>query len=420
MTDPVETAEESTQAEKPGSRSWGLVTGLSVGHGIKHFYQQGVLLLIPPIKEGLGLTDVEIGLIGTSRTIAGAVSNIPAGILADMWRSKVALMLTASLTCMGLGYLLMGAAPSYWLLLIGVAITGCGASLWHAPAFGTLAAEYPERRALALSLHRTGGSVGDSISPVIMGALLGGFALWGMEWGGMKWEALVMLMAIPVLFAAVVVLLAYRRLQGVGRDTPGLRAYIGSAGSLLTNRAVLSMVALSGIRSMAHRGLNIFLVVYMSEDLGFPAFKIGYHVTLLTLLGIFFSPLMGLVSDRIGRRPVIFFGLSSMAVLSFCLIWFGTGWSFTIILACLGMFLYSTNPVMLATALDAAEKGTEGSGVALMFTGAAIFGAASPVIAGRLRELFNMDGVFYYTAIIVAISAVAALFVPMVKATRRG
>ena len=420
MTDPVETTEENTQAEKPGRRSWGLVTGLSVGHGIKHFYQQGVLLLIPFIKEGLGLTDVEVGLIGTSRTIAGALSNIPAGILADMWRSKVALMLTASLTCMGLGYLVMGAAPSYWLLLIGVAITGCGASLWHAPAFGTLAAEYPERRALALSVHRTGGSVGDSISPVMMGALLGGFALWGMEWGGMEWEVLAMLMAIPVLFAAVVVLFAYRRLQGVGRGTPSLRAYIGSAGSLLTNRAVLSMVALSGMRSMAHSGLNIFLVVYMSEDLGFPAFKIGYHVTLLTLFGIFFSPLMGLVSDRIGRRPVIFFGMSSIAILVFCLIWFGTGWSFTIILACLGMFLYSTNPVMLATALDAAEKGTEGSGVALMFTGAAIFGAASPVIAGRLRELFSMDGVFYYTAIIVTISAVAALFVPMVKATRRG
>ena len=84
------------------------------------------------------------------------------------------------------------------------------------------------------------------------------------------------------------------------------------------------------------------------------------------------------------------------------------------------MFLYSTNPVILASALDAAEKGTEGSGVALMFTGAAIFGAVSPVIAGRLRELFSMDGVFYYTVIILGISAIAALFVPMVRMPRRG
>ena len=419
MTDSVKTVKESLQRGTPQRRSWGLMIGLAAGHGVKHFYQQGVLLLIPPIKASLGLSDVEVGLIGTSRTISGAISNIPAGIMADMWRSKVALMLTASLTCMALGYLLMGATPNYWLLLLGVAITGSGASLWHAPAFGTLAAEYPERRALALAVHRTGGSVGDSLSPVVMGVLLGGFAFWGMEWGGMEWSALAMVLAIPAVFAAATVLLVYRRLEGVGGITPTLRAYVRSAGALLTNRAVLSMVMLSGMRSMAHSGLNIFLVIYMSEDLGFSAFKIGYHVTLLTLFGIISSPLMGLVSDRIGRRPVIFFGLSSIAVLVFCLLFFGTGWSFTVILAFLGMFLYSVNPVMLATALDAAKKGTEGSGVALMFSGSAIFGAVSPVIAGWLREHFTMDGVFYYTVIIVAISAVAALFVPMANASRR-
>ena len=67
--------------------------GLSVGHGAKHVYQQGVLLLIPYIKESLRLTDVGVGLIGTARTISSAAGNIPAGIMADMWRSKIALTL---------------------------------------------------------------------------------------------------------------------------------------------------------------------------------------------------------------------------------------------------------------------------------------------------------------------------------------
>ena len=419
MTEAAAQAEESLKDRAPERRSSRLMIDLSAGHGVKHFYQQGVLLLIPSIRETLGLSDVGVGLIETARTISSAAGNIPAGIMADMYRSKVSLMLASSLACMALGYLLMGASPGYWLLLIGVAITGGGTCLWHAPAFGTLAAVYPERRALAMSVHRMGGSVGDSVSPIAMGVLLGGFAFWGLRWGGMGWRVLALALVIPALLSAAAALLTFRKMEGAGRGTPGLREYVRSARPLLTNTGVLGMVTLSGIRAMAHRGLNVFLVIYMAEDLGFPPFKVGYHVALLTLFGVVFGPLIGLASDRIGRRPVMFLGLSAIAVLVFFLLPFGTGWSFTVIIACLGVFLYSINPVMMATALDAVKKGTEGSGVAVMFTGSAVFGAFSPLIAGRLKEGFGMDGVFYYTAIIVAISALASLFVPMARSSER-
>ena len=56
--------------------------------------------------------------------------------------------------------------------------------------------------------------------------------------------------------------------------------------------------------------------------------------------------------------------------------------------------LYTSTSMSQAAAIDAAPRGTEASVTALMFTGAAIFGAISPVVAGRLRELHGMDGVF--------------------------
>ena len=52
-----------------------------------------------------------------------------------------------------------------------------------------------------------------------------------------------------------------------------------------------------------------------------------------------------------------------------------------------------------------------------MFAGSAVFGSISPIIAGWLRESFGMDGVFYYSGIIVTIVAFAALLVPLRKAT---
>lgn len=87
------------------------------------------------------------------------------------------------------------------------------------------------------------------------------------------------------------------------------------------------------------------------------------------------------------------------------------------VLAFLGLFLYSVSPIMMAAAVDATKKGTEASGIALMFAGSAVLGAVSPVIAGRLREAFGMDGVFYYAAIIVAVVAIASLIVPLRKAS---
>ena len=221
----------------------------------------------------------------------------------------------------------------------------------------------------------------------------------------------------PAGIAAFIVLLGFRNLKSHSLENPSFHTYLRSAGSMLANKTVLGMVTISGVRSMAHNSLNIFLVIYMSEDLGFDSFKIGYHVTLLTLFGVASSPILGWASDKIGRRPVMFVSLFSMAILIFSLIAFGTGWSFTLILALLGLFLYSVNPIMMAAAVDATKKGTEASGVALMFAGSAVLGAASPIIAGRLREAYGMDGVFYFSAIIVTLVAFAALIVPLRKAT---
>ena len=391
--------------------------GLAAGHGIKHFYSQAFLLLLPAVKAYLGLSDIEIGLIGSTRTIFGAVVNIPAGIMADMWRSKVGLMLTASLTSLAIGYLIIGAAPSYWLLLLGVAITGAGASIWHAPAFGTLAVAYPNKRATSFAVHRMGGSSGDSLAPLVMGVILGGFAFWGLEWDGLQWRTLSYFLVIPAGLAAFVVLLSFRNIEGASRDSPDFRSYLRSARTMLSNTTVLGMVGISGVRSMAHNSLTIFLVIYMSEDLNFSEFKIGYHVALLTLFGVASSPVLGLISDRVNRRPVMFVSLLIMALLIYSLIFFGSGWSFTLILALIGLFLYSVNPIMMAAAIDATKKGTEASGVALMFAGSAIFGSISPIIAGWLRGSFGMDGVFYYAGIIVTLVAFAALFVPLRKAT---
>ena len=105
--------------------------------------------------------------------------------------------------------------------------------------------------------------------------------------------------------------------------------------------------------------------------------------------------------------------LAGLTILSGLLLYFDSGIGFTVILACTGIFLYSVNPIMMAAAIDATNRGTESSGVALMFTGGSLLGALSPILAGQLRQSFGMDAVFIYTTAILTVVTIGSLLVPM-------
>ena len=221
---------------------------------------------------------------------------------------------------------------------------------------------------------------------------------------------------VPALLGAALVAYGYRNLYAVGSAVGNVRSYFAAAVPLLANPTVISMILLSSAHSFAHGGLNLFLVLYMREDLGFSETRAGLYFSMLTFMGILSTAPLAFLSDKWGRRPVIVLGMASISVLILAMIPFGTGLSLAAIILALGAFLYSINPIMLAAAIDAAESGTEGTGIALMFTGPAIAGAVAPVVAGFIRESFAMQGVFLFQGVLVGVVAIAALFVPMKKA----
>ena len=69
-----------------------LVIGLSLGHGIKHFGQGALTVIGPLLKASMGLSEVSYALIFSSMNVSSGLSNIPAGILSDMYRKKNSLV----------------------------------------------------------------------------------------------------------------------------------------------------------------------------------------------------------------------------------------------------------------------------------------------------------------------------------------
>ncbi|MCI0808412.1 MAG: MFS transporter [Chloroflexi bacterium] len=393
--------------------SLALMYGLSAGHGVKHFGQGALLIMIPSIRATFGLSDIAIGGIWSAQSISSGVANIPAGILTDMFRKKVAWILFASMMMVGAGYILISISPVYWVLLVGVVIIGFGTSMWHAPAFGTLAARYPRRRGFAMAAHLTGAQIGNTTSPLIIGFLLAGTIGSWIVFGGIEWRWLAAFVSVPMILTALVVI---ARFKSAGAESTGpvtLGQYFASARRLVSNRGVLGMALLGAMRGAVHNSFQVFLVIYMREELGYSNTFVGVHIALITMAGIISTPIMGNVSDRIGRRPVISFAMTSMTVLLFLFLQFDSGLAMTILVAVLGLFFFSVMPIINAAAMDMIDRGSEGSGTALMFAGGSVVGSLTPIGAGFVYQSNGFHGVVIFAGTMATIGAVLALVLPM-------
>ena len=72
----------------------------------------------------------------------------------DLYHHRVAWVLSVSAFSVGLGYLLMSIAPTYFLILAALSLGSIGSAMWHPPALGLLARRFP--RGGACSFRCTG------------------------------------------------------------------------------------------------------------------------------------------------------------------------------------------------------------------------------------------------------------------------
>ncbi|HEX6174812.1 MAG TPA: MFS transporter, partial [Candidatus Binatia bacterium] len=136
----------------------GVLTG---GHFVIHWFQQFFPVILPSIKSGLGLTNVEVGALTSAQQMIMGLGQLPVGLLADSMVRQRAKMLGLSLAAMGAAYFLLGSPVFLWALL-GSGLIGLGTALWHPTAAASLSNRFPEHRATALSIHGTGATISDT------------------------------------------------------------------------------------------------------------------------------------------------------------------------------------------------------------------------------------------------------------------
>ncbi|MDE2778050.1 MAG: MFS transporter [Chloroflexota bacterium] len=420
-----------------------IIGGLTSGHGVFHWLTQSFIVVLPEVRDLLlGGSVVATTSIQTTREVASGVVSLPGGVLTDALRRHWGWVMAVCMALFGVGWILMAAGGwtvpgsawltadqsaaageasgdlnvfGYILLLVGMAVVGMAASFWHLPAVAALSTQFSHRRASVLSFHGVGGNVGDVIGPVLTGLLL----------SVLTWQGIITIYGAVPVFLAFLVFWAFR---DIGRQREGeeqqqsgrtMRHQIEETKILMHNGRMWGITMVAGLRGMAYIGFITVLPLYLADELnlklqdgegGFENLFIrGSLIGLLVLVGIFASPIMGYLSDRFGRKLVLIPGMAVLAVLTFLMASLGnTLTGMTILLAGLGLFLYSDQPILTAAAMDIVREGTAATTLGLMSTSRFIFSAISPLIAGALYTI-NPDNLFYYTTALY-VAAIAILF----------
>ncbi len=365
---------------------------VSFGHALTHWYPATFYLLLPLIGRELDLTYAQVGSILTCQFAAGAIANIPGGLLVDTIGRKGVLM-AISLSWIGIPYLVMGVSHVYWMMLACATLVGIGNNLWHPTAIPWLADRFPRRKGLVMSIHGMGGNVGDAVAPLVMGALL---TTW-------SWRSVVLMNVLPGIVMALFILVYVSR--AAEPDTPARKAprmnggeRLRSLALLARNRAFVTLAIGSGFRSMTQSALLTFLPLYLAHEMGYSTGWIGACMFALQAAGFAAAPIAGHLSDSVGRRQVIMSSMAMTAVVIVMMVLAGGSVWFVALVALLGFFLFAVRAVLQAWMLDATPPGIGGSAIGLLFSTQAAGAAIGPVSAGLVADHFGIMAAFYFTA----------------------
>ena len=377
----------------------GYMTG---GHFAVHWFIQLFPLILEPLKAALRLDYVQVGTLMTMRELTTGLTNLPAGLLGDRLARHRTAILSSALLAMGLAYLIFGLAPGYLYALAAAGLVGVGIALWHPTAMASLSSRFPEHRATAFAIHGMGATVGDTLTPAVVGLL---FVLY-------PWRQL---MVLQLLLAVLLGIPLWRGLRSVlaapvpaseGGDaqSSGLREF-------LRNPSFLGMALANGLMNTGRVLVYTFFPLYVQETLGYSAKGLGVYLALLHALGTVSQPVLGYLSDRLGRKWVLLPAFLALGVLYILIPLVPPGVPLGIVVSLISLFFYTLTNVTAAAIVDVAGSRIQATSLGITFLSNSMFTLPGPVVAGYLVGHYGMGSVFYLSG--GALLAAAVVIVPL-------
>ncbi|SEA01464.1 MFS transporter [Acidovorax soli] len=389
---------------------------IGLAHGSSHFFHMLLPPLFPWLIGEFGFSYSELGLLVSVFFVVSGVGQALSGFLVDRVGARPVLFF--ALSSFAAAGLVAGTAQGYTGLLLAAALAGLGNAPFHPVDFTILNKRVsPQRLGHGFSVHGISGNLGWATAPVFMA---------GIATATGSWRAACLCGALLALL--VLAVMVWNRDALDDRQGAWAHETKGGAGAVADEHPMAflklpsvwlcfsfffwSTCALSAIQSFASPALQSMY--------GLPLSVTALVVTGYMLCGATGMVVGGFLVGRVARlEKVISVCLLASAAL---LVLVGTGWlpgmAAVVVAALAGVGTGLASPSRDMLIKRAAPPGATGRVYGTVYSGLDLgFCLAAPVF-GALLDRGMISGIFYGSAITLALSVVSAALVGVGVAAR--
>lgn len=245
----------------------------------------------------VGMSPLELVLVGTVMELSVFVFEVPTGIVADMTSRRLSIVIGN--VVMGVGFVVVGAFDDVWPILAAYALWGFGYTFTSGAMDAWLADEVGEERLTgvylrgaqvgrALTIGGIAASVGLALVDVRLPIVLGGIGT----------------IALAAFYAVWMPETGFRPTPREGRSSLGHMVDTGRSGVRLvrSRRALLAFLGIAAFAGMWSESYDRLWEAHLIQDVGLPSLGGLDPVLWFGILGIVGTALSIVVAAPLGRR----------------------------------------------------------------------------------------------------------------------
>jgi len=349
--------------------------------------------IVPLYAQSLGATPEQVGLAVAASTLTGIFIKLPAATLSDVLGRRVLLIIGACVFAFT-PFLYVAVASLTGFIILRL-VHGNATAIFGPTASATISDVVSvNERGAKLGLYSSLQGVGQALGP-----LVGGFLISAAGYGN------TFLLSGAVGSAGLLLVMTLQPPRRAHEKKNVLAQFRQGLREVASNKSILLLSVIVAIQMFAVGAYNGFIPLFAKDSLGMDASLIGVIFGVQTAVALLARPLVGRLSARVGRKPLILGGLVWCGITISALPLIPSA-SLLILLAALwGLGLSTISSVGTAYITDLAKSHQYGAAHGTFGTIFDLGEAMGPLVAGVLVSHAGFPTMFILMGALLMISA---------------